>query len=368
MKAGKGNMDDRKSLGSPKNGALMPVAPSPAELPASYTDMRDAIVAKIRESRVRFAVQVNSGMTELYWAIGNEILRRQQDEGWGAKVIDRLSKDLKDAYPEMTGFSARNLKYMRKFAEQWPDLPIVQRTVAQLPWRSNIALMDKLQDEKTRLWYAQRTIENGWSRDVLDTMITSKLIERQGKAVTNFETALPLPDSDMALELFKDPYLFDYIGTGETRREIEIERLLTKHIEKFLLELGQGFAFVGRQVHLELGGDDFYIDLLFYHLTLRCYVVIELKACEFDPSFVGQLNLYQNVVNDVLRHSDDKPTIGLLLVKGKNKTVVEYSLAGFSNPMGVAEWRERLTKELPENLKASLPTIEEIERELATGQ
>jgi len=244
---------------------------------------------------------------------------------------------------------------MRKFAEQWPDFSIVQRTVAQLPWRSNIALMDKLQDEQARLWYAQRTIENGWSSNVLDTMIASRLIERQGKAVTNFETALPKPDSDMARELFKDPYLFDYIGTGEARREIEIERLLIEHIERFLLELGQGFAFVGRQVHLELGGNDFYIDLLFYHLTLRCYVVIELKTCEFDPSFIGQLNLYQNVVNNVLRHPDDKPTIGLLLVKGKNKTVVEYSLAGFSNPMGVADRRERLTKELPDNLKASLP-------------
>jgi predicted nuclease of restriction endonuclease-like (RecB) superfamily len=197
-------------------------------------------------------------------------------------------------------------------------------------------------------------------------MITTKLIERQGKAVNNFEAALPMPDSDMARELFKDPYLFDYIGTGASRRETEIERLLTEHIEKFLLELGQGFAFVGRQVHLELGGDDFYIDLLFYHLNLRCYVVIELKTCEFDPGFVGQLNLYQNVVNDVLRHPDDKPTIGLLLVKGKNKTVAEYSLAGFSNPIGVADWQERLTKELPDDLKASLPTIEEIERELAT--
>jgi len=224
--------------------------------------------------------------------------------------------------------------------------------------------MDKLPDEQARLWYAQKLIENGWSRNVLDTMITSRLIERQGKAVSNFETALPSPDSDMAREVFKDPYLFDYIGTDAPRREIEIERSLTEHIEKFLLELGQGFAFVGRQVHLELDGDDFYIDLLFYHLKLRCYIVIELKACEFESSFIGQLNLYQNVVNDVLRHQDDKPTIGLLLVRDKNRTVVEYSLAGFVNPIGVADWREQLIKELPEDLKSSLPTIEEIEREL----
>ena len=195
-------------------------------------------------------------------------------------------------------------------------------------------------------------------------MISSRLIERQGKAINIFDAALPPPNSDLAQEVFKDPYLFDYIGTGELRRETEIACSLIKHIEEFLLELGQGFAYVGRHVHLELGGDDFYIDLLFYHLKLRCYVVIELKTCEFSPSFIGQLNLYQNVVNDVLRHPDDKPTIGLLLVKGKNKTVVEYSLAGFDNPIGVADWQERLTKELPEELKSSLPTIEEIEREL----
>ena len=364
MKVEKNSLDGRKSMGNPKNEAVMPVAPSVAELPSGYIDMRDTIIARIKESRVRLAVQVNTGMIELYWNIGNEILRRQENEGWGAKVIDRLSKDLKDAFPGMSGFSPRNLGNMKKFAACWSDFSILQRTVAKLPWRSNILLMDKLQDEQARLWYAQRTIENGWSRDVLDTMVASKLIERQGKAISNFEVALPPPDSDMAQEIFKDPYLFDYIGTDATRRETEIERMLTAHIEKFLLELGQGFAFVGRQVHLELGGDDFYIDLLFYHLSLRCYIVIELKACEFDPSFIGQLNLYQNVVNDVLRHPDDKPTIGLLLVKGKNKTVVEYSLAGFSNPIGVADWQERLTKELPDDLKASLPTIEEMEREL----
>jgi predicted nuclease of restriction endonuclease-like (RecB) superfamily len=195
-------------------------------------------------------------------------------------------------------------------------------------------------------------------------MINSRLIERQGKAVNNFQAALPSPDSDMVVQIFKDPYLFDFLGTDTLRREAELERALTGHIEKFLLELGQGFAFVGRQVHLELGGDDFYIDLLFYHLKLRCYVVIELKACEFDPGFIGKLNMYQNVVNDVLRHPNDNPTIGLLLVKGKNRTVVEYSLAGFQNPIGVADWQDKLTKELPENLKSSLPTIEEIEREL----
>jgi len=368
METGQTDMDDRRSMGKPKNGALIPVAPNQAELPIGYADMRDAIVSKIKDSRVRLVIQANTGMIELYWGIGNEILHRQKDEGWGAKVIDRLSSDLRATFPGMGGFSPRNLNYMRRFAEQWSDFSIVQRTVAQLPWRSNILLIDRLNDEQSRLWYAQKTIENGWSRDVLDTMIASRLIERQGKAVNNFSTSLPPSDSDVVSNIFKDPYLFDFIGTGELRRETEVERLLAGHIEKFLLELGQGFAFVGRQVHLELGGDDFYIDLLFYHLGLRCYIVIELKACEFEPSFIGQLNLYQNVVNDVLRHPDDRPTIGLLLVKGKNRTVVEYSLAGFGNPMGVADWQERLTNELPDDLKSSLPTIEEIERELGAGQ
>ena len=254
---------------------------------------------------------------------------------------------------------------MKRFAETWKDRSILQRTVAKIPWRSNILLMDKISDMETRLWYAEKQIENGWSRDVLDMMITAKVIERQGKAVSNFDDALPAPDSDMVREVFKDPYVFDCIGTDVSRRESEIERSLTEHIERFLLELGQGFAFVGRQVHLEVGGDDFYIDLLFYHLKLRCYIVIELKTCEFEPGFIGQLNLYQNIVNNVLRHSDDKNTIGLLLVKGKNKTVVEYSLAGFRNPIGVADWQEHLIDDLSNDLKSSLPTIEEIERELS---
>ena len=360
-------MDNRKSMGNPyKNDVLFPVAPPISEMPESYVDMRDEIISKIKESRIRFAVHVNTGMIELYWEIGNEILRRQKDEGWGSKIIDRLSADLKEAFPEMSGFSPRNLGNMKKFAASWTDPAILQRTVAKIPWRSNILLVEKIADGKMRLWYAEKLLENGWSREILDTMIATRLIERQGKTVNNFASALPAPDSDYAREIFKDPYLFDYIGTDGARRELEVERSLTQHIEKFLLELGQGFAFVGRQVRLELAGDEFIIDLLFYHLKLRCYIVIELKACEFEPGYIAQLNLYQNVVNNLLRHQDDKPTIGLLLVKGKNRTVVEYSLAGFQNPIGVADWREQLTRELPEDLKSSLPSIEEIERELDT--
>lgn len=275
-----------------------------------------------------------------------------------------MAKDIKEAFPDMSGFSPRNIKYMRKFAECWPDFEIVQQIVARIPWRSNISLMDKLADEESRIWYAQKAIENGWSKTILDMQIQSELIERTGKSINNFPVALPPADSDMANQIFKDPYLFDFLGTDMPRREVEIERKLTEHIQNFLLELGQGFAFVGRQVHLEVGGDDFYIDLLFYHLKLRCYVVIELKACDFEPGFISQLNMYQNVVDDILRHPSDNQTIGLLLVKGKNQTVVEYSLAGYKNPIGVAEWKNKMVKALPEELKSSLPSIEEIEKEL----
>lgn len=240
----------------------------------------------------------------------------------------------------------------------------MQRVAAQIPWRSNIVLLDKLSDQDSRVWYAKKTLEHGWSSNILDLQIKSRLIKRQGKSVNNFDVALPPVDSDMANYIFKDPYLFDFLGTDIPRREIEIEKKLTEHIQKFLLELGQGFAFVGRQVHLEVGGQDFYLDLLFYHLKLRCYVVVELKACDFEPGFISQLNMYQNVVNDILCHPDDKPTIGLLLVKGKNKTVVEYSLSGYQNPIGVADWQEQMTKELPDDLQSSLPSIEEIEREI----
>ena len=275
-----------------------------------------------------------------------------------------MAKDLKDAFPEMSGFSPRNIKYMRKFAECWPDFQIVQQVVAQIPWRTNRILLDKLDTEKSRIWYAYKTIENGWSSNMLELQIHSGLMERSGRSTNNFPVALPPADSDMVNQVFKDPYLFDFLGTDMPRREVEIERQLTEHIQSFLLGLGQGFAFVGRQVHLEVGGDDFYIDLLFYHLKLRCYVVIELKACDFEPGFISQLNMYQNVVNDILCHPDDKPTIGLLLVKGKNETVVEYSLAGYQNPIGVAEWKNQIAKALPEELRSSLPSIEEIEKEL----
>lgn len=357
-------MDNRKRMGKDKDGVIIPVAPNLSEMSDSYLNFIEEVKKEIQKQRISVVLNANSSMICLYWNIGNAILQKQKDEGWGAKVIDRMAKDLKDAFPDMSGFSPRNIKYMRKFAECWPDFDIVQQVVAQIPWRTNLKLLDKLNTAEERIWYAHKTIENGWSSSVLDFQIQSRLMERTGKSLNNFPAALPPADSDMANQIFKDPYLFDFLGTDMPRREVEIERQLTEHIQNFLLELGQGFAFVGRQVHLEVGGDDFYIDLLFYHLVLRCYVVIELKACDFEPGFISQLNMYQNVVNDILRHPDDKPTIGLLLVKGKNETVVEYSLTGYQNPIGVAEWKNQMVQSLPEELKRSLPSIEEIEKEL----
>ncbi|PIP40104.1 MAG: hypothetical protein COX19_06470 [Desulfobacterales bacterium CG23_combo_of_CG06-09_8_20_14_all_51_8] len=264
----------------------------------------------------------------------------------------------------MKGLSPRNLKYMRAFAEAWPDREIVQQLAAQIPWFHNCLLLHKIRDQRTREWYIRATIENGWSRNILAIHIENRLHERQGKAISNFHQVLPPADSDMAAQVFKDPYLFDFLGTDDPRKEREVEQALVDHIQKFFLEMGAGFAFVGRQVLLEVGDQDFYLDLLFYHLKLRCFVVVELKAVPFDPGFVGQLNLYLSAVDDLLRHPDDQPTIGLLLCKSKNELVVEYALRGFKKPMGVAEWETRLTESLPDELKGSLPSIAEIESEL----
>ena len=357
-------IEDRKGLGRSSKKVIIPVPPLKSEMDVPYFELRDSIITRIKETRLRYIMHANAGMIELYWNIGKDILQRQESEGWGARVIDRLSADLKEEFPEMEGFSPRNLKYMRQFAENWVDSTIVQQPVAQLQWRSIIILLTKVKDNPEREWYAEKALENGWSSNVLHHMIEMRFFERKGKAVTNFEGTMPPKESDMAVQTFKDPYLFDFIGTAQARREAEVERALVEHMEKFLLELGQGFAFVGRQVHLEVGGDDFYIDLLFYHLKLRCYIVVELKARDFKPGDVSQLNMYQNVVNDVMRHPDDKPTIGLLLVKGKNRTVVEYSLAGYTNPIGVSNWQNQLTESLSDDIKSSLPTIEEIEREI----
>ena len=358
--------DNKRKQRNPnsRKDVIMPVPVSENQMPDSYSLFLGSLKKRIQQERLKVVLSANAALVMMYWDIGNSILQKQHNEGWGAKVIDRLSHDLKDAFPEMSGFSPRNLKYMRKFAESWSDRKIVQEVLAQITWYHNLALLEKLKEPELRLWYAGKTFENGWSRNVLVFQIETHLHERIGQSTNNFKLSLPPADSDMANQIFKDPYVFDFLGTATPRREAELEKKLIDHLEKFLLELGQGFAFVGRQVHIELSGNDFYIDLLFYHLKLRCYVVVELKAGKFQAGHVSQLNMYMNIVDDLMRHPDDKKTIGLLLVKEKNQTLVKYALDGYTNPIGVAEWEKQVTNSLPDELKSSLPTVEEIEQEM----
>ena len=315
-----------------------------------YRDLLANVKAQIRTARVRAALAANRELVLLYWQIGKEILTRQRQEGWGTKVIDRLARDLHVEFPDMQGLSTRNLKYMRSFAEAWPKKSIVQQLAAQLPWFHNCVLLDKVKAPTERLWYAQQTVENGWSRNVLVMQIESGLYRRQGSATTNFQTTLPQPDSDLAQQLIKDPYTFDFLALAKDARERELESGLLVHLRDFLLELGTGFAFVSSQVLLEVGGEDFRLDLLFYHLKLRSYVAIELKMGPFKPEYAGKMNFYLAVIDDLLRHPDDKPSIGLILCKEKNRVVAEYALRNVTTPLGVSEFR--------------LPTVEEIEAEL----
>ena len=330
--------------------------------PQGYADWLAELKNRIHSAQQRATLAVNRELVLLYWQIGRDILTRQAEQGWGAKVIDRLAHDLRTAFPEMKGFSRANLMYMRAFAEAWPDGQIVQQAVGQLPWGHNLVLLTRLKQPEQRLAYARAAIEHGWSRNVLNIHIETGLLERTGKAVTNFSERLLAPGSDLARESLKDPYLFDFLNVAQEANERAIETALVKHITQFLLELGAGFAFVGRQVHLEVGGDDFFIDLLFYHLKQRCYVVIELKAGKFKPEHLGQLGFYLTAVDLQVKAEQDNPTIGLLLCKSKNKVVAEYALGDKTQPMGIAEYK--LLESLPEPLRTGLPTIEQIEREL----
>jgi len=330
--------------------------------PAGYTDWLVELKARIQGAQQRAALAVNRELVLLYWQIGRDILERQAREGWGAKVIDRLAHDLRTAFPDMKGFSRANLMYMRAFAEAWPEAEIVQQAVGQLPWGHNLVLLSKLKTVQQRLNYARRSIEHGWSRAILEMQIEARLLEREGHATTNFAERLPALETDLARQSLKDPYLFDFLRLSKEANEREIEAALVQHITQFLLELGAGFAYVGRQVHLEVGGDDFFIDLLFYHLKLRCYVVIELKGGKFKPEHLGQLGFYLTAVDRQVKSEHDNATIGLLLCKSKNKVVAEYALGDKTQPMGVAEYK--LLESLPPELQTSLPSIEQIEREL----
>ncbi len=399
------------------------------KFPSTYAPLLADLKARVRTAQVRAAVAVNRELILLYWHIGQQIFRAQKAEGWGTKVVERLGKDLAAEFPEMKGFSRSNILYMRAFYAAWEPMEIVQQPVgqlgngsvggsivpqavgqsadpilsqpvtksrkatrgeadaqivqqpvaqfedappeplAQLGWSSNIIIIEKVKDPVARLWYACKAVEHGWSRAVLTVQIESRLHERSGKAITNFDLTLPPAQSDMAREVLKDPYTFDFLTLGEAVHERDLERGLVEHVQALLLEMGAGFAFVGRQVVIEVGGEDFRLDLLFYHLRLRCFVVVDLKMKPFEPEFAGKMNFYLSAVDDLMRHEHDAPTLGLLLCKDtKNRLKVEYALRDVKKPIGVAEWQTRLVESLPYNLRGSLPTIADIERELNKPQ
>ena len=356
------------------------VQPPVAQLPAGYAALLEDIKARIRQAQIKAALSVNRELIRLYWDMGRQIVDRQQRHGWGAAIIERLAMDLQKAFPGVNGFSSRNLWRMRAFyvaysqgAKVLPQAAAelkgthLPQVVAEIPWGHNAVLLERVKDPAQRLWYAQQTIEHGWSRNVLVHQIESGLFERQGRAITNFQVALPSPQSDLAAQVLKDPYNFDFLTLASDAREKELEQGLLDHLQRFLLELGKGFAFVGRQVPLEVDDEDFYLDLLFYHLGLRCYVVIDLKTGPFKPEFAGKMNFYLSAVDDRFRHPEDRPSIGLILCKDRAGVIVEYALRGLAKPIGVSSYR--VTRSLPREMKGSLPTIKELEAELSkTGR
>ncbi len=326
-----------------------------------YLSIIENIKSEIKAAQYRAVVHANADMLLLYHDIGCVI---NEHKAWGNKFVDNLATDIRIAFPESKGYSVRNLKYMAKFAETYPDREFVQTVSAQIPWSHNIAILEKVKDPKQRVWYIQKTAENGWSHNVLVHQIESGLYQRQVLAdkVTNFERRLPSPQSELAAQTIKDPYVFDFIPFREDMLERDIEQALVRDVTKLLLELGTGFAFLGNQYHLNVGGDDFYIDLLFYNLNLRCYVVVELKTGEFKPEYAGQLNFYLSAVDGILKKEQDNPSIGLLLCKSKNNVVAEYSLKDISKPIGVSEYK--VTSSLPDNLEKQLPSVEDIQKRI----
>jgi predicted nuclease of restriction endonuclease-like (RecB) superfamily len=344
------------------------VSPTNPLLPSDYGLTLKALQERIRRVRARVILSANSALVSLYWEIGQTILERHEREGWGAKVIDRLARDLRRSFPDMQGFSPRNLQFMRAFAEQFPDAAIVKQLASQLPWWHVVRLLQRIKDPAAREWYMREAVRQGWSRRVLELQMLSNAHARQGRAVTNFDTALELSESRRAAAVFKDPYVFDFLGITDLSREREVEQALVDHIQQFMLERGSGFAFVGRQVALQVGDEDFFLDLLFYHLKLRRFVVVELKAVPFEPGFVGQINLYLSAVDDQLLHPTDGSTIGLLLCRAKRQVLVEYALRDLNKPIGVAGWETALAKVLPEHLAGMLPSVEELEAELGAGE
>lgn len=358
-------------------------------LPNGYAQWRKDIEHLIDTAKLHTALNVNVGTLTLYWNIGKSILHKQEQEGWGKQVIEQLSKDLISRYPDDRGYSVRNLRYMKRFASAYPDFPIlqvplaelkelpilqatlaelknegrefVQVPLAQISWYHHISLLPKVKDEAERAYYITETAQNGWSRDVMLLQIDNGYIHAKGHAINNFEQTLPPLQSDLARYIFKDPYNFSFIGTIALQNELDIEKSLTSKITDFLLEMGRGFAYIGRQYHISVDGDDYYIDLLMYHLKLHCYVVVELKAVEFKPEFVSKLNFYISAVDDLVKSTEDKPTIGLLLYRTKSNKKAEFSLRGITQPMGIAQYE---TEKLFADVASALPQIEEIENKL----
>lgn len=331
-------------------------------IPGNYGQFLEELKARVAQSRYQAARAVNKELILLYHHIGTEILRQQKEQGWGSKVIERLSRDLSSEFLDMKGFSLTNLKYMKIFSGHFTADEIRQQAVDELPWFHVITILTEVKDKQTQLFYIRKTREHGWSRNILSMQIETKLFERSGKAITNFSNTLQGPQSDLAQQTLKNPYVLDFLGLTEDVHERVIEKTLVHHIEKFLLELGEGFAFLGRQYHIQVEDQDFFIDLLFYHIKLRCFVAVELKAGKFKPEYAGKMNFYLSVLDDTLKGPHDAPSIGLILCRSKQGVLAEYALRDMTKPIGLAEYR--LQDALPDDIKTSLPTIEELEAEL----
>ena len=332
-------------------------------IPSGYNELFQELKGHIREAQVRAAMAVSRELVSLYWTIGREISRRFQQQGWGTKIVERLARDLQNEFPGVEGFSPRNLRYMRSLAEAWPEPEILQQLIAKLPWGHNVRVLDRLKDRSTREWYLRAALEYGWSQNILSLQIQSRLHEREGKALTNFQRALPPPDSDMAEQILKDPYNFDFLTVREQAHEREVEKGLLAHLRDLLLELGRGFAFIGSQVPLDVAGDTFYLDLLFYHVRLHCYFVIELKTGKFQPEWAGKLSFYLSAVDNLIRSPQDGRTIGLLLCESHRRTIVEYTLQNIDQPIGVSSYR--VTRELPAPIREEVPTVEALQEVIA---
>lgn len=334
-------------------------------LDQNYNDFLGSIKDRLKAAQNRASIAVNKELIKFYWELGCELLEKQKLHAWGDKFLDQFSQDLRQAFPEMQGFSKRNLEHIRRFATLYPTIEFAKQAVSQLPWGHIVRLMQMIKDQNIREWYATQTIKNGWSRSIMEIQIESNLYERQGissNKISNFHEHLSPKQSDLANEILKDPYHFDFLTIQDKAHERAIEDALITHVRDFLLELGQGFAFVGSQVPLTFDDQEFFIDLLFYHLKLRSFVVIELKAGKFKPEHTGQLGFYLAVVDDQMKKEFDNPTIGILLCKSKNKIVAEYALRNIKAPIGVSEYT--LSKALPKELKTSLPSVDELEAEL----